>query len=142
LDTAGAEVVTMGENYGLRLLKDGHIHFYLTTNPNMLSPYDLDVNDSASLADGQWHHVAGTYNGSIMRLFFDGDERASMGPRAKLVYPHGKDFRIGSHGEGKPGWGFNGDLDEIEMSPRVRAPEWLQLRYENQRAGSKLIQIK
>ena len=33
---------------------------------------------TSSVADGQWHHVAGTYNGSVLHLFVDGVQDASM----------------------------------------------------------------
>ncbi len=134
MDSLGGEIATLGESYGLRAGPDGHIRFYLD-HGGTSGFTDLDAGDTASLADGNWHLVTGTYDGQIMRVFLDGGEHMSTGPRKPLAYSRGNDFHIGAHGEGAPGWGFKGNLDEIQVSPMARTPAWLRLQFENQRLG-------
>ena len=138
-DPAGMGVAALGGNYGLRLDSAGHPHFWLRAGAGIVGPWDLDVNDSGGLADGQWHLLAGTYNGTAMRIFADGFERASTQPKARLLYPYPGGFRMG--GPAPAGGGFAGGLDEVEVSPRARAPEWIQLRYEAERPGTKLLRV-
>lgn len=137
---AGMGVATLGGDYGLRIDSAGHPHFFLWAGSGYLKPWDLDIIDSGGLGDGQWHLLTGTYNGTSMRIFLDGDERASMQPRNRLLYPQTGAFRMGGAGE-NAGGGFAGGLDEVEVSPRVRASEWIQLRWEAERPGSKLLRF-
>ena len=55
-DTSGGEVVSMGDSYSLRVYTTGQARFsiYNGTNWN-----EIVTSDVASLADGNWHHIAG-----------------------------------------------------------------------------------
>lgn len=67
---------------------------------------------SANLVAHQWTHVAGTYDGSNLRVYIDGAESgvtASSGPIPTNAHP----FRIG--GDVKGNSRFDGELDEIRV---------------------------
>lgn len=52
-------------------------------------------------------------------------------------------FLMGRHGNRKPGYDFIGNLDQVEVSGEVsRSADWIKLEYENQRAGSKLMEFR
>ena len=68
-----------------------------------------------NLYDSQWHHLAGTYDGSEIELFVDG---ASQGTNAVGTYqPNTRDIRFGNARNN--GRFFGGNLDEVRISDRV-----------------------
>lgn len=65
------------------------------------------VDGTMNLDDGQWHHVAGTYDGSNIRIYMDGGEEGSTvatGSIASTTAP----FRLGA---GSGGSGTEGPFD-------------------------------
>jgi len=74
--------------------------------------------------DGNWHHIAATYNGSTMKLFIDGVEDASASasvtvPDNSLPLYVGSTYGSGSRGEAQ-GY-FTGQLDEVRISSTARS---------------------
>jgi hypothetical protein len=76
----------------------------------------------AALGDGQWHHVAVSYDGRELRAFVDGKSVARQqqcgGP---LNYHGGGLFWLGVPDAGRPG--FVGDVDEVRVSHWCRYAE-------------------
>ena len=74
------------------------------------------VNATApNLNDGNWHHLVASYNGSTMRVIFDGQERLAGPSQTVLANP--TDFKIGGRWQNTY---LNGDLDEIRVSNVAR----------------------
>jgi len=73
---------------------------------------------------GQWTHVAGTFDGMIMRLYVDGKEIATMERPGKV---HANDFHLclGSY-EVNHQSHFKGLLDEVKLSCRAWSAEEVQ----------------
>jgi regulation of enolase protein 1 (concanavalin A-like superfamily) len=74
-ETAGNDedqsYVTKGNDcYGLRHSLANNLEFRISDTVSVLSPVDGSFN-------GVWHHLAGTYDGSQLRLYVDGELRAS-----------------------------------------------------------------
>jgi len=67
------------------------------------------------IIDKTWHHVAGTWDGKMIRLYLDGDEVGEMPCKGKLAKGSG-DLFIGCRG-GVGRW-TEGFLDEIKMYNR------------------------
>jgi len=68
--------------------------------------------------DGNWHHIAGTYDGSTIELFVDG---ISQGTEMAGTYvSNTRDIRIGSARNN--GRFFNGQIDEVRISDSVLSP--------------------
>ncbi|MES2566544.1 MAG: LamG-like jellyroll fold domain-containing protein [Bacteroidota bacterium] len=73
---------------------------------------DLVVSSSpVNMADGNWHHVAATFDGTIRKIYLDGVLKGSDEPAAHVV-PSAANFRIGSTNNGEF---FNGGLDEVRI---------------------------
>ena len=63
------------------------------------------------LADGKWHHVAGTFDGTQMNLYVDGKQVGSKAIEGKLNTQSTQPMKIGSH-EAEP---FHGKLNDIRL---------------------------
>lgn len=76
--------------------------------------------DPSYFLDGRWHHVAGTYDGSIARVYFDGvlvDQDAfneTIGTNSTDPVSIGANDIYGEY--------FQGSIDEVRISNKVRQP--------------------
>ena len=72
---------------------------------------------STLLPTGRWVHIAGTFDGKLMRIYMDGEERGTM-ERPGPVKPN--DFRVclGSYEAGHRAH-FTGLLDEVKLYSRA-----------------------
>jgi hypothetical protein len=86
---------------------DGRLHFYIKTDDNLRHLWVSNV-----LTEGQWHHVAGTWDGLTQRLYIDGVEIASQTPGGVLGVTSSV---VVSSGD-EP---LNGMLDEIRIYNRA-----------------------
>ncbi|MEP6699273.1 MAG: LamG-like jellyroll fold domain-containing protein [Verrucomicrobiota bacterium] len=84
----------------------------------------IQVRGTTHLNDGQWHHVAMTYNGSSsaagMKLYVDGAEETEVVQEDTLgthSIANTAPFTIGSRENGAGA--FNGDMDEVEVFNRA-----------------------
>lgn len=80
---------------------------------------------AAPVVDGQWHHVAGTYAGGVLRLHVDGVEVASQavaGTPDALATQRVYVGRDGPSG-GNP---LIGDIDEVRISDVARSKDQLR----------------
>jgi hypothetical protein len=96
--TIGGEVAVIRRN------SDGRLHFYMTTSGTMRHLYVGNV-----LTEGEWLHVAGTWDGTTQRLYLNGVEIASQTPGGTLA--DGTMLRLSSP-DGEP---LNGKLDDVRI---------------------------
>jgi len=75
---------------------------------------EVSASASASYNDGNWHHFAGTYDGTTSRVYADGVLAASTsGTGGDISYTGVKELTIGSsNGVGTP---LNGTIDEVAI---------------------------
>jgi len=100
--TIGPEVAVIRRN------SDGRLHFYATVGGSFSHIYVSDV-----LTEGQWHHVAGTWDGTTQILYLDGVELARLTPAGVLA--GGTMVRLSSP-DGEP---LNGMLDDARIYNRA-----------------------
>ena len=67
----------------------------------------------APLTPGVWQHIAGVYDGSIYKIYLDGEEVAVSKPGLKMTGGY-KDITIGAFPFGK-GRGFRGIIDDVRI---------------------------
>lgn len=103
-----------GDNYGLVVNRHGNIHFYYYNGSSWPS-ITIDIDD---LRDGQWHHVAGSFDASTgqLQVFVDGILVGSRSGSGVIIYTKGNDFHIGSMNGGRH---FNGNMDELKVYDRA-----------------------
>jgi hypothetical protein len=109
----GANACNSG-SYGLYTPENGGVAFYISDGSQQFvrSPLALP----ASVWDGNWHNVAGTFDGSTVRLFVDGQEVGS-GTSTTNSIGYGlpvDDGFIGQYG-GTCDLFLDGDVDGVQI---------------------------
>jgi len=104
-------------SYALYTGGPGGLYFYIFNG----SSYVRSPNGGSLAWDGQWHHVAGTYDGSVVRLYVDGDDIDSgTATTTGIGYslPTTNDFFVGAY-RGSCNLHFNGLIDEVHVWNRA-----------------------
>jgi len=101
-------------SYGLYTGRDGGLIFYISNG----SSFTLSPDAGATIWDGRWHLVVGTFDGASVRLYVDGAQVGTGSP-STLVTRYGSPdddrFFIGDYGGGSCGAapGFVGDIGPV-----------------------------
>jgi hypothetical protein len=117
-------------NYALYTGGAGGLYFYAyTTGGVVLSP-----DGGSSLWDGSLHYVVGTFDGSNIRLYVDGQEvgngNSATGP---LSYPSSQPVLIGSWDGSSYYW--SGVIDEVQIFDQALTSAEIQATYNAATAG-------
>ena len=101
-----------GRNYGLfGNINTGVVHYSFTTNAGWKS-FDART----AVTDGEWHHVAGTYDGSNFKLYLNGAVDAESTPGTEPDN-HENFLYIGGCDVG--GYWMTGTIDELALFDRA-----------------------
>ena len=88
------------------------------------------VRGAASVNDGNWHHVAGVYDGRKMYLYVDGHLEGSTDVSGEIPanrYP----VLVGENAE-RPGRGWNGLIDDVQLYNHALTAERIVALYAGQ----------
>lgn len=113
-----------GSSYALSTPGAGGLTFHLrNSNATVESP-----NAGSGIWNGQWHAVAGTFDGATVRLFVDGAQVGTGMPSTAIQYGLGvESMRIGNHpNSAQCGGGdfvFPGLIDEARVYNRALSTE-------------------
>ena len=122
----GASACTAG-SYAFYTGGSGGLIFYIFNG----STYVLSPNAGSAIWDGNWHHVAGTFDGSYVRLYVDGIAIGS-GTSTSITIGYGlpttNDLFIGRYGTTCVPR-FNGEVDEVEIYNRALSQSEIQALY-------------
>lgn len=88
----------------------------------------VQVQSSAELTTGAWHHVAAVLGGGKLSVFIDGN---AVGEAAAVAVDMG--------GEAVVGAGFSGDMDELQVSSIARPADWIKAAWAGQGPDAKLV---
>jgi serine/threonine protein kinase/Flp pilus assembly protein TadD len=102
----------------------GHLHFYMGINRE----FQHLLSDKVP-GTGSFHHVAGTYDGSVMRLYLDGEEVGKWAVSGDVA--SGESYVFMSSG-GEP---LDGLLDEVSIYERALTVGEIQAIFEAGSAG-------
>jgi hypothetical protein len=130
----GGSPACAASSYALYTGGNGGLQFYISdgTDPAVLSP-----DAGPGIWDGRWHAVAGTYDGSTVRLYVDGNEVGSGTPtNAAIDYQlPTTQFSVGDYPDPNCHAGnffYSGGLDELRVYNRaLTAAEINQLQTAN-----------
>ena len=93
------------------------------------------IRGTANVNDGQWHHVAGIYDGSAAYLFVDGKPDGSL-QEASNILSDGYDVCIGANAEA-PNRRWRGLIDEVVVFTHALSEE--ELRQLRELGGSSFL---
>jgi hypothetical protein len=116
-------------SYGLSTYADGGLVFFISNGGG--SPAVTSPDAGTGIWDGKWHHVAGTYDGTTVRLYVDG-QQVGNGTAGGLPIDYNldgpQDLRIGNPpGASTTGpFGFDGSIDELSVYSRALSPAEIQ----------------
>jgi hypothetical protein len=90
--------------------------------------------------DGLFHFVVGTYDGTTLKYFFDGNAT----PETTLSYSGSTGtgtgvVAIGEYINNSEAW--NGSLDEVRVSNSVRVPAWINFEWLTQKTSSTALTV-
>ncbi len=117
-----------GSSYALYTGYSGSpgLHFYIRTSESGGTNVLSDVPANSSVFDGNWHLIAGTYDGTDLRLFVDGVQVGSPKPAPAGITYGGPITDSTFYVDGYPpaaGCGgqpdFPGDIDEVRVYDRA-----------------------
>jgi len=106
------------DTVGLFLTSGDGMLFHLRASGNQR----LFVRD-AGIQTGQWQHLAGTYDGTAMRVFLDGEQIAEQNATGD-IQPTSHQPRIGGRGDQNI-W-FDGAIDDVKVFNRGLTAEDVQ----------------
>jgi hypothetical protein len=108
-------MISVAESFGLSAGADGLAVIAQSVDPATAGPNaPVSFPVSVSLADGNWHHVALSYDGKMLRVFADGKCVARNDRVNGYLNPSRGPFLAGAPAIG--GIGFVGDIDEVKVS--------------------------
>ena len=113
------------DGYGLATYTDGRIHFYV----NNYSSNEV----SADLPANTWTHVAGTYDGSTLKLYVNG-ALVSSKDYAASINNSAQPLRIGSGAGGNYPW--KGQIDELSLWNVARSAADISASYRQVLTGA------
>ncbi|MGB2865534.1 MAG: LamG domain-containing protein [Sedimentisphaerales bacterium] len=79
---------------------------------------------TVSVNDGQWHHITGTYDGSMICLYVDGEHDIAS-DAAGSIEVNDSNLFIGANAE-KPNRNFNGSIDDVRIYSYALSAEEVQ----------------
>lgn len=114
LGTSGSNIINKGDAFGLGLDEFNELSGFINAGQDYLYRGEAPVETSGAVAhhsiDNQWHFVVMTYDGTRVKLYADGELRASKAYERKAgrnPFP----LTIGD--------GFNGIIDEVSIYNHV-----------------------
>ena len=118
------EILSMGDNYGVRINKGGEVRFYVYEGTG----YTNVTIVSNKIEDGQWHQVVCTKTDLNLSIYIDGSLEKSMNSNKRIEYTKGSDLYIGSFI--KEGVNcINGTLSEIGILDRALSAKEIEEIY-------------
>jgi biopolymer transport protein ExbB len=89
---------------------------------------------TGQLDSEHWHHLAVTVGGGRLTLYVDGDASASVAAQPAEI---AGTLTIGAAAGGAQG--FNGEIDEVQVSNVARSPDWLRIAARSQGNEAPLV---
>jgi hypothetical protein len=143
--TSGGEVVSIGDNYSLRISPTGNLYSFIwppVDRSDTSLPWYPVTSTGVNLKDSVWHFIAVTYDGKNLELYLDGLPSGEAPAPLPVGYAQGKGIVFGMHGNKKTGFNFVGDMDEVQAHAVSRSAEWIRASYESQKPTAKWITVE
>jgi hypothetical protein len=96
---------------------------------------------ASQLTAGNWTYITGTYNGTVMTLYFNGRPDNSFAVNKNLV-TNSMSITIGSWFYDVVNQNFDGIIDEPRVYNKAVSPSFVGLSFENQRETNNIVIIE
>ncbi|RLF77369.1 hypothetical protein DRN38_08425, partial [Thermococci archaeon] len=96
------------------------------------------VDGTTDLTDDNWHYVAGTWDGSTLRVYVDGVEENNKSGSGSITSTS-TDLHIGDFAGDS--YSFKGTIDEVRISNTARSSSWIKATYNNVNDTSHFIEF-
>jgi len=100
------------------------------------------LGSDSALADGRWHHVAGTYDGKALRCYIDGSEKGRSVKSPGPLHKSGWDLCIGNsvveYGTGEF-LAYDGLIDEVRIYNRALSAAEIKMLVTATQAGADIV---
>ena len=124
------QAIPVGKHYGstdgsfyLAYINSNSIRFTVINSSNVR--VDHTVTLEAGL-DTNWHHFAGVYDGSTMRIYFDGNQIGDISTQTGTIKASGRPLRIGNYANPGLDWPWTGSIDEVRVWDVARSQEEIE----------------
>lgn len=124
----GGELLSNGNNYGLRVMPNGDARFYMRTAASQWAEYTLA---GANLKDNVWHHIALAKDSTSAKLYIDGVLRQTFAATQTIAYNTGN-LTIGQHAKADPNFNLTGTIDEVRIWNTARTASQIQSNWKNE----------
>ncbi len=113
--------------FGL-FLNQGRVAF-ITGAGGAFDPGSLHATDPGSITARRWHHVVGSWDGRVKRIYVDGELRTEF-PFAGVVRPAQTSLRIGAYGsDGLASNFYGGDIAMCAVHERALGRDQIKKRF-------------
>jgi Concanavalin A-like lectin/glucanases superfamily len=115
-------------SYALYTVANSALAFYVSDGNKTY--VESPAIDASKIWNDRWHHVAGTYDGKMVRLYVDGIEQGNGTPTTLTIgygLPTNNNLFIGSYPTGCVAK-FGGDIDDVRIWNRALTPSEIKLR--------------
>jgi cyanobactin cluster PatC/TenC/TruC protein len=130
------DTTTIESGYGLLLDGKSSIFFALKTISHKIQYLSSKVD---TLKLNQWHHVAGTHDGQIMKVYIDGIEKATKAiSDSKIDYEPENDLLIGTYKDNNETYPFKGKIAEVRIWKVARTQQEIQKNMHQLLVGNEL----
>jgi hypothetical protein len=118
-DTQGSEILSLGDQYLLRL-QPSQLEWtkQVFTGADAGTRYVHCFATVPGYLDGNWHHLAAVTTPAGMTLYFDGVAACTNTEGGDIAYTRGPDLWVGRHGTQKTTFDFDGNLDDLRVYNR------------------------
>lgn len=113
-DTSGAELISIGDCFAIRLNEGGSTTKAFFYNGSSW----LTAGITQSFTNAGWHHFAAVYNDDqdVLTFYVDGVSKATTSTTNSIVYTgQGTKTVIGAHGNGQSTYDFTGKIDDVRV---------------------------
>ena len=103
---------------------------WIWTNPS--NPIQNSVWGTTNIADDKFHHLAGTYDGSFVKIYVDGVLENSVSASGSIVYAGTLNLWLGASQQPSQFRRFKGLIDEVQIYNRALSASEIQQLYQGQ----------
>ena len=87
-----------------------------------------------SFDEDEWYHVVGTYDGSQMNIYVNGEHAGSSSARSGDISYRLSSYRIGSYVDDNESYFWDGKIAEVAVHSRVLSPQEIRSDFEARRS--------